>query len=739
MATETNPNTFATVEQGGGNTPPIAIQDGVDFPHTGLIKALQQGMQGNYAIKGAANEFDITQQSSDPVLSVTAGNIYQDNLLTPVTTNLTFNASDFNKAENNYHLLVAEKAGGGARLAIRKFASPTVDKVPPINQGDAVIALIKYTGSDASNGLGVMQVQYLTTSKIQNQLSISQGSSGDTVFTEAARLVGGGTTVDFITQGNRNLAITPDGTGELRLNGLVFPDSDGNANQVIKTDGAGNLSFTNQPTQYNDSNAVAAVEAHTPTLSLTGALTSQGSITGATGLVASAGGITATTGDINASAGSINANVGVSALTGNIIAVQGDVAGGSISQTNILGGLQSVGKRTKSRALAADATFGGYSNLHAYPSIEAIANLITVLGGPALNPVREHYYIGFDSQTVTVGGNNYASNSHSVGGVVIDPTTTPPVGSNTNYETLTKANSSIKLSTQANAEDKLIDYTYNPDDTFGNGALFFALGKPEDNTNRTVTLHNITSFAMYIVIVDNDAQDPSLGFLKNKVNGGYRPQEFFFNQEGNEKCVDMSEILLDSQLYASNNDKDRDAILLKPRESVTLQAIAVVPQEIGSQPPNASHENDVFAQQGLFAGPTANSPDPSQWFITSSTGNNGNANVVRLTDALRHIPVHLTGTTFICTGTNHIMLPNRPPIGTQYSFLITQGTTNIHRPIFSGNQKSYFSTKGLSNTPNIDEFYELSTTAVSTLPLAITAGNGKTFIYTQNQQWQIIG
>jgi len=735
MATETNPNTFATVEQGGGNTPPIAIQDGVDFPHTGLIKALQQGMQGNYAIKGAANEFDITQQSSDPVLSVSAGNIYQDNLLTPVTNNLTFNASDFNKATNNYHLLVAERVGSSARLAIRKFASPTVDKVPPINQGDAVIALIKYTGSDASNGLGVMQVQYLTTSKIQNQLSISQGSSGDTVFTEAARLVGGGTTVDFVTQGNRNLAITPDGTGKLILDGLNWPTSDGSADFVIKTDGAGQLSFTNQPTQYNDSNAVAAVEAHTPTLSLTGALTSQGSITGATGLVATTGGITASAGDINASAGSINANVGLTASTGNIIAVQGDVAGGSISQTNILGGLQSVGKRTKSRILAANATHGGYGSLYAYPSIEAIANLITQFGGPALNPVREHYYIGFNSQSV----NNVASNSHSVGGVLIDPTTTPPVGSNSVYEALTKANSSIKLSTQANAEDKLIDYGYNPEESFGNGALFFPLGKPEDNTHRTVTLHNITSFAMYIVIVDNDANDPSLGFLKNKVNGGYRPQEFFFNQEGNEKCVDMSEILLDSQLYPSNNDIDRDAILLKPRESITLQAIAVVPQEVGAQPPNHSHENDVFAQQGLFAGPNANSPDPSQWFITSSTGNNGNANVVRLNDALRHIPVHLTGTTFICTGTNHIMLPNRPPIGTQYSFLIPQGTTNIDRPIFSGNEKTYFSTKGLTNMPNVDEFYELSTTPVSTLPLAITAGNGKTFIYTQNQQWQIIG
>ena len=363
-------------------------------------------MQGNYAIKGAANEFDITQQSSDPVLSVSAGSIYQDNLLTPVTTNLTFNASDFNKEANNYHLLVAEKVGAGARLAIRKFASPTVDKVPPINQGDAVIALIKYTGSDASNGLGVMQVQYLTTSKIQNQLSITQGSSGDTVYTEAARLVGGTSTVDFVTQGNRNLAITPDGTGEIRLDGLSWPTSDGSADQVLKTDGAGQLSFVNQPTQYNDANAVAAVEAHTPTLALTGALTSQGSITGATGLVATTGGITASAGDINASAGSINANVGVNATTGNIVAIQGSVSGGNINQTAVNGAITSQGLRIRSNQFAADATIGGYSTIHAYADFNTIMGN---LGTRVLSPTKEVYYIGYDSQ----GAGNF---SHTVGG-----------------------------------------------------------------------------------------------------------------------------------------------------------------------------------------------------------------------------------------------------------------------------------------------------------------------------------
>jgi hypothetical protein len=43
-----------------------------------------------------------------------------------------------------------------------------------------------------------------------------------------------------------NIAITPDTTGKIILDGLSWPTSDGSADQVLKTDGAGNLSFVDQ-------------------------------------------------------------------------------------------------------------------------------------------------------------------------------------------------------------------------------------------------------------------------------------------------------------------------------------------------------------------------------------------------------------------------------------------------------------------------------------------------------------
>ena len=172
MATETNPFYYATNEQGGGASPPVQIQDSVDFPHTGLIKALQQGMQGNYAIKGSANEFDITQASTGNVVSVSGGTVFENGALVTVSGTTDFTSSSFNATDGNYHLLVCN----GGTLAIRKFSTSTIDRVPEFNAGDVIIAVIKYT----SDGFGSMEVQYLTTSKAENELSIGRDDSGYT-------------------------------------------------------------------------------------------------------------------------------------------------------------------------------------------------------------------------------------------------------------------------------------------------------------------------------------------------------------------------------------------------------------------------------------------------------------------------------------------------------------------------------------------------------------------------------
>ena len=48
----------------------------------------------------------------------------------------------------------------------------------------------------------------------------------------------------IVSASNGDIAVTPDGTGKVVLDGINWPTADGSADQVLKTDGAGQLSFT---------------------------------------------------------------------------------------------------------------------------------------------------------------------------------------------------------------------------------------------------------------------------------------------------------------------------------------------------------------------------------------------------------------------------------------------------------------------------------------------------------------
>jgi hypothetical protein len=50
-----------------------------------------------------------------------------------------------------------------------------------------------------------------------------------------------------------NIAITPDTSGRVILDGLSYPDADGTASQVMVTDGAGSLSFASASSSLGSS------------------------------------------------------------------------------------------------------------------------------------------------------------------------------------------------------------------------------------------------------------------------------------------------------------------------------------------------------------------------------------------------------------------------------------------------------------------------------------------------------
>lgn len=156
---------------------PNQIEDGVDFPHTGLLKALSTASSGRYAVSG----FDISGETATAI-TVAAGKIMYNNFLIDVngaTLNLSTSFS------NGYHLLVAPKPTGFAP----NYSTPTVvlrnptavDKVPEYTLGDTVIGIITHTGTTNA------KVQFLTYDKTENSLSLAHHNSAAT-YTEMGKV-----------------------------------------------------------------------------------------------------------------------------------------------------------------------------------------------------------------------------------------------------------------------------------------------------------------------------------------------------------------------------------------------------------------------------------------------------------------------------------------------------------------------------------------------------------------------
>ena len=187
---ENNPHKISTM--GTGNSL-AAITDGSDFPHSGLIKGLSQMARQNIVVKNNSNDFDITQSTANGgTVTVSAGTYLRDGkkyvaqYKTGTTAAVfTFNASELiTTYDKGYHLVVVDKNNF---ILIRK---PTVlNKVPDYTSGDTIIAVFEYASTSSS---GAMNIQYLTTDKTENSVSIAYaaGTGDDLVYTEASAITG---------------------------------------------------------------------------------------------------------------------------------------------------------------------------------------------------------------------------------------------------------------------------------------------------------------------------------------------------------------------------------------------------------------------------------------------------------------------------------------------------------------------------------------------------------------------
>jgi hypothetical protein len=86
----------------------------------------------------------------------------------------------------------------------------------------------------------------ITTTGESLNLSAGGSSTGGQITLNAYNTSNGA--VEIIGGNNGNISLTPQGTGNLILDGLYWPQTDGTANQVLKTNGSGQLSWTTSGT-----------------------------------------------------------------------------------------------------------------------------------------------------------------------------------------------------------------------------------------------------------------------------------------------------------------------------------------------------------------------------------------------------------------------------------------------------------------------------------------------------------
>ena len=109
--------------------------------------------------------------------------------------------------------------------------------------GNSIISASNANINIVPNGTGdvTLQTDTVQIGDSNTDATITTNGTGDLTLNTNSGTDSG--SIVIADAANGNITITPNGSGQVVLDGLSFPTADGSANQVLQTDGSGNLSF----------------------------------------------------------------------------------------------------------------------------------------------------------------------------------------------------------------------------------------------------------------------------------------------------------------------------------------------------------------------------------------------------------------------------------------------------------------------------------------------------------------
>ena len=230
---------------------------------------------GQILIYDGSDSFDNKSLSGDVTISSTgattigSGAVETAMLNANVITGQTGLTSGFDTA--NDHLLIHDADGGLKKISLANVTSATggisdvvSDTSPQLGgaldvNGNAIVSASNGNISITPNGSGKVILDGLShpTSDGSAGQFLKTDGSGTLAFATVSTDLSGDSTPQLggnldvngnsiVSASNGNIAITPNGSGKVVLDGLSHPTADGSSGQVLTTDGSGNLSFTSK-------------------------------------------------------------------------------------------------------------------------------------------------------------------------------------------------------------------------------------------------------------------------------------------------------------------------------------------------------------------------------------------------------------------------------------------------------------------------------------------------------------